>query len=187
MLRSSIFGFLSLETEGLNWSRAASSKSPMSRGFWGLRGARAAPSEAHAALAETGHKCPASKAARAHLSLRCRALPCRQKDASRLDLDFRGHGKRRRAEREQEIGGFRGLARRAEDGAAILAKYFQPRPQIVGMTDGRADRQRGADESGRQLRNQFLIGIELRAESPGMVPVQPARMAGPVTVMPISA
>src|SRR5947208_15454334 len=49
------------------------------------------------------------------------------------------------------------------------------------MANGRPDRQRGADESGRQLGDQFLVGIELRAESPGVVPVQSARMAGPVT------
>ena len=66
--------------------------------------------------------------------------PKRQADASSGLLVALSDGiDRGRQIGEQEIGGFRCRACRADDRTVILAKYFQPGTDVVGVTHGRHD------------------------------------------------
>jgi hypothetical protein len=53
--------------------------------------------------------------------------------------------------REQPVGGFARLTGSPDDGAIVLAQDFEPGPDVIRVSDGRDDAERGAAECGVQL------------------------------------
>ena len=78
----------------------------------------------------------------------------------------------------------RRLRRRAggsHDGAVVFPQNIEPRGDIVGMTHGRSNAERGAEIGGGNLGDQLLERILLRPKGTGQVAVKPCGMAARVT------
>jgi hypothetical protein len=74
---------------------------------------------------------------------------------------------------QQPVGRLAGLRGGTDDGAGILAHHLQPRAHVISVAHRRDDPERGATERARNLGDQFLEGVFLRAEIPREVPPQP--------------
>ena len=82
------------------------------------------------------------------------------------------------------------MRRGAEDQPLVVAQRLQPRGDIgsVILAHLRGDAEIGSEKSRSELGNQFLGRIPFVAKPlPPEIPRQPARVLGPVSLMPISA
>ena len=52
---------------------------------------------------------------------------------------------------EHKVGGFLGLARRAEDGAAVLSQNFEPQADLVRVPHGQRDGEPRSDKGARHF------------------------------------
>ena len=90
-------------------------------------------------------------------------------------------------ERSQIVGRLRCFARGGEDRAVIVPQQVEPIGDVTGVPQLAFDAEVGTEESGGELRDQFLGGVGAGAEAAGEIAVEAGLVSRPMTVMPLSA